>query len=106
MLVSGSDLYIYTGAGLIKADAAKNLTTVAKGLDGRANGIVKVSEREFILTNWSGFAYYINADGSSQELLNTSPQRIAAGINYYDPKSKTMYMTTDEHNTVVAFRVK
>jgi len=26
--------------------------------------------------------------------------------NLYDPKPRIMYVTTDEHNTVVAFRVK
>jgi hypothetical protein len=64
-----------------------------------------VNEREFIATSWGGFVYHIGADGPHQQLLNTSAQGIAAGINLYDPKSKTMYMTTDQHNTVIALRV-
>lgn len=106
VLVDGADLYVYTGEGLLKADAEKKLTTVAKGLDGRANGIVKVKDKEFILTNWGGIAYYVFADGSNQVLLDTREDRVAAGINLFDPKKRVMYMTTDQHNTVVAFSVK
>ncbi len=106
LLVSGSDLYVFTGEGLLKANAAKNLTTVSKNMDGRANGIMMVNDHEFIVTSWGGFVYHVNEDGSNNVLLDTSEKRIAGGINLYDPKSKTMYMTTDEHNTVIAFRVK
>lgn len=48
----------------------------------------------------------VNADGSNQVLLNTSAQGIPGGINLYEPQSRTMYMTTDQRNTVIAFRVK
>lgn len=106
LLFSGTDLYIFTGDGLLKFDAAKNKTTVSKGMDGRANGLVIIRDHEFIATSWGGYAYYVNADGSNQLLLDTSAQRIAAGINLYDAKTNTMYMTTDEHNVLIAFRVK
>jgi sugar lactone lactonase YvrE len=106
LVLSGNDLYVFTGEGLLRFDAAKNMTTVSTNMDGRANGLVMVNDHEFIATSWGGFAYYINQDGSNQLLLDTSNTRIAAGINLYDPKTKTMYMTTDEHNVVIAFRVK
>jgi len=37
LLFFGSDLYIFTGDGLLKFDASKNRTIVSKGMDGRAN---------------------------------------------------------------------
>lgn len=106
VLVSGTDLYVFTGAGLVKVDAAKNVTTVSANMDRRANGIVRIRDNEFILTTWGGIVYYVNADGSNQVLLDTTRDRIPAGINRYFPETNTMYMSTDEHNTLVAFRVK
>jgi DNA-binding beta-propeller fold protein YncE len=106
IVVAGRDLYVFTGDGLVKIDLAKTVTTVSRNMDGRANGLVMVNDREFIATSWGGVAYYVNADGSNQVLLDTTADRIAAGINLYDLKTRTMYMTTDEHNVVMAFRVK
>ncbi|MGC4043193.1 MAG: PQQ-dependent sugar dehydrogenase [Armatimonas sp.] len=106
LVLDGTDLYIYTGDGLIKADANKKLTTIAKGLDGRANGIVQVKKGEFILTSWGGIAYYVSADGTNRVLLDTQQSGIAAGINLYDPVKRIMYMTTDGHNTVIAYSLK
>lgn len=103
--LSGTDLYVYASEGLVKIDAQKNRTVVATGMDRRANGLQMVNEREFIATNWGGFVYYIKADGSHQVLLDTTADRVPAGINLFDPRTRTMYMTTDQHNTVVAFRV-
>jgi glucose/arabinose dehydrogenase len=106
LLVDGTGLYIYTGEGLLKADADKKVTTVAKGLDGRANGIARVKGKEFILTSWGGIAYYVSEDGSNQVLFDTRESRIAAGISLYDPGKRVMYMTTDGHNTVIAYSLK
>ncbi len=41
----GGDVYVFTGDGLMRADAEKNLATVSKGMDGRANGIVMQAHR-------------------------------------------------------------
>jgi glucose/arabinose dehydrogenase len=106
LLLDGTDLYMYTGEGLLKADADKKVTTVAKELDGRANGIARVKEKEFILTSWGGIAYHVSADGSHQVLLDTRESRIAAGINLYDPTKRVMYMTTDGNNTVIAYSLR
>ncbi|MCC6165563.1 MAG: ATP/GTP-binding protein [Acidobacteria bacterium] len=106
LVLSGTDLYVYTGEGLVKIDAQKNRTVVATGMDRRANGLQMVDGKEFLATNWGGFVYYISADGSHQVLLDTTADRVPGGINLYDPKTRTMYMTTDQHNTVVAYRVR
>ena len=106
VLVSGTDLFVFTGAGLVKIDGAKNVTTVSANMDQRANGIVKVRDNEFILTTWGGIVYHVNADGSNHVILDTTAGNIPAGINRYIPETNTMYMTTDQHNTVVAFRIK
>ena len=104
--LEGSDMYIFTADGLLKADADKNLTTFSDGMDERANGIVKVKDNEFILTCWGGVVYYVYADGSNQVLLDTREERIPGGINMYDKERRIMYMTTDQHNTVRAYKLK
>lgn len=47
-------LWVVHGDGLLKFDAAKTRTTVSTNMDGRANGIVMVKDREFIVTSWGG----------------------------------------------------
>ena len=106
LAIAGKDLYVFTGEGLLRIDPAKNTTVISKGMDGRANGLQMVNDREFLLTSWGGFVYYVNADGSNQLLLDTRAKGIPGGINLCEPKSRTMYMTTDQRNTVIAFRVK
>jgi hypothetical protein len=99
-------LYIDSGEGLLKADADEKVTTIARGWDGRANGIVRVKGMEFIQTSWGGIANSIFLDGSSQVLLDTRESRIAADTNLYDPSKRVMYLTTDSHNTVIAYSLR
>lgn len=106
LLSVGTDLYVLTAGNLVKADAAKNLTTLAKGMDNRMNGIQRVNDNEFLVTSWGGVLYYVNADGSHQVLLDTQKQQIPAGILYYDAKTKIVYMTSDQHNVLYAYRLK
>jgi sugar lactone lactonase YvrE len=106
ILLDESDMYIFTAEGLLKADASKTVTTVSKGMDRRANGIVKVAGKEFIVTCWGGHVYYVYFDGSNQLILDTSKDMIPAGINLYDPRNKIMYMTTDQHNVLIAYKLK
>lgn len=105
VLKDGDDFYVFTAAGLIKVDKQMNRTTITDGMDGRANGIVKIKEKEFFLTGWGGHAYYINADGKKEDLLNTSAQNIAAGMTAFDADKGIVYMSTDQHNTLCAFRI-
>lgn len=106
LLFVGDDLLVYTADGLLRFNPAKQKTIVAQGLDSRANGIVAVDARNYILTSWGGFVYWVGSDGSKQTLLDTSSSHIAAGINVYDAKTNMMYMTTDEHNVLMAFCVE
>jgi DNA-binding beta-propeller fold protein YncE len=106
LLSAGSDLYVLKGGSLIKADANKQVTTIAKGLDNQLNGITMVKPNEFIVTSWGGRMYYINADGTNQVLLDTRSKQIACGIVYYDPKKNIVYMTSDQDNVLYAFNIK
>jgi len=54
VLAVGTDLYILTNGSLQKADANKNLITVADGMDPSTDGIEMVKENEFIVSCWNG----------------------------------------------------
>lgn len=106
LLLKGTDLYIVSAGKLLKADKNKNITTVSEGMDERGNGVQMVKDNEFLVTCWSGLMYYVNADGSNQVLLDNREQQIPCGIMYYNPEKKIVYMTSDQHNVLFAYRVK
>lgn len=106
LLSDGSDIYILTAGNLVKADANKKLTTISTGMDRNTNGIQMLNDKEFLVTCWSGIFYYVNADGSNQVLLDNRSKEIPCGIIYYDPKTKIVYMTSDQHNVLYAYKVR
>ena len=106
MLAIGSDLYILTAGNLVKADKNKKVITLSKGMDQRLNGIQMVNKNEFIITSWGGVVYYVYEDGSNKILLDTREKRIPAGMIYFNPEKRVLYMTSDQHNIVYAFRLK
>ena len=89
-----------------KADKNKNLTTITSGMDGRTNGLQMVNENEFLVTCWSGMVYYVKADGTNEILLDMREERVPGGINLYDQKTGIMYMSTDQNNTICAYKLK
>ena len=106
------DLYVLTGAfqgpdagKLSKVSPDKSVTVIASGMDGRMNGLQKVKEGEFLASNWGGVLYYINADGTVETLRDTRDQNIPAGILYYNPKTEILYISSDQHNILYAFKL-
>ncbi|MFV0270772.1 MAG: hypothetical protein ACK5HZ_03680 [Macellibacteroides fermentans] len=106
LLSLGTDLYVLTAGNLIKVDKNKKMTTISTGMDHRMNGIQMVNDKEFVVTSWGGIMYYINADGTNQVLLDTRDKHIPCGIIYVHPKSKVIYMSSDQHNILYAFTIK
>ncbi len=91
---------------LIKVDKDKNITTVASGMNPMGNGLLKVADNEFIVSCWSGVAYYINADGTVDKLRDTREEHVPCGLMYYDKATSRLYMSTDECNRVLVFRLQ
>ena len=106
LLADGNDLFILADGLLLKADSEKNMTTLAEGIEGGADGIVKVNEYEFIVTGWEGIIYYISDSGVKKVLSDTRDEQINSADLGYNPADKIIYIPTFSKNSVVAYRLK
>ncbi|HEX7844272.1 MAG TPA: ATP-binding protein [Chitinophagaceae bacterium] len=101
----GNDLYIGAGKLFRKADAAKQLTTIAEVSQG-IDGIEPIGNGDFIVTAWQGYIWYVSANGKVETLLETHMlKRNTADIGY-DPEKRIMYLPTFNAKTVAAYRLK
>lgn len=106
LLAVGDDLYVLADGALQKADAKQQLTTLAKGIEGGADGIEMIAPHEFIVTGWAGTIYSAKADGSLQLLSDTRNEKMNAADLGYDPASKTIYIPVMSKNMIVAYTLK
>jgi hypothetical protein len=106
VMAVGTDLYVLTNGSLQKADAKKNLTTVADGMDPSTDGIEMVNDNEFIVSCWNGIVYYVKSDGSKQVLFDTREQKINSADIGYDTKNKIVYVPTFFKNSIYAYKLK
>ena len=106
VLVQGKNLYVLNSGEVLKADAKGNLQKVAEGLESRTDGIENIKGKDFIVSCWSGVVYYVNADGSSEQLLDTREQKINSADIGYDRKNRIVYVPTFFKNSVVAYQLK
>ena len=106
LLSDGNDLYILADGKLMKADNEKNLTTLAEGIEGGADGIVKINENEFIVTGWEGVIYHISNSGVKRVVSDTRDEQINSADLGYNPADKIIYIPTFSKNSVVAYRLK
>jgi hypothetical protein len=104
---SKSILILIADSGtLLKLSADKKLTVLAEGMDKSTDGIEQLKPGEYIVSSWAGVVYYIKVDGSRQELLNTSADKINSTDISYDSVKKIAYVPTFMNNSVVAYQLK
>ena len=101
----GSDLYILTGTGVLKAGADKKTLTVAPMQIG-GDGIEPVGNGDYIVSCWVGLIYYLNKDGKMETLLDTREQKRNSADIGYDPATRTVYVPTFLKKSVVAYKLK
>ena len=106
LLSIDDDLYLLVKGTLWKANKSKTLSKIAEGMDESTDGIEQDSKKNFIVSCWSGIIYYVKADGSKQELLDTRAEKINAADIGFDAKSNVLYVPTFFKNKVVAYRLK
>jgi sugar lactone lactonase YvrE len=102
LALDNGSLYIVSFAtgNSFKLSADKKLTPFTKVIEG-ADGIVPVGKDEYLVSNWNGEVYYVDAKGA-KKLLDTKDKVNAADIEY-DAKTKTLYVPTFFANSVDAY---
>jgi sugar lactone lactonase YvrE len=106
VLMRGDDFYLLDAGGMYKMNKDKSLTMITDGMDGGTDGIENISGNDFIISCWQGVVWYVNADGSKQQLLDSRGDKKNTADIGMDAKNKIIYVPTFWRNTIVAYRVK
>ena len=106
VLMRGDDFYLLDAGGMFKMNKDKTLTKITDGMDGGTDGIENISGNDFIVSCWQGVVWYVNADGSKQQLLDSRGDKKNSADIGIDAKNKIVYVPTFWRNTIVAYRVK
>ena len=107
LLFETDRLLIGNGDGsLLSLNPATNqLSTIARGMGG-IDGIVALGNKTYMVTEWGGKIWYIQADGKTELKLDTSSQKINSADIGYNPATKMLFVPTFFHNTVKAYSLK
>jgi len=105
VLIRGDDFYLLDAGGMYKMNKDKTLTKITDGMDGGTDGIENISGNDFIVSCWQGVVWYVKADGSKQQLLDSRPDKKNSADIGLDAKNKIVYVPTFWRNTIVAYRV-
>ena len=106
VLAHKDDLYLLDAGGMYKLNKDKTLSMITDGMEGGTDGIENVSGNDFIISCWQGVVWYVNGDGSKQQLLDSRPEKKNAADIGFDPQKKIVYVPTFWRNSVVAYQVK
>lgn len=106
LLTVNSDLYVAGSTTFQKVNVKKEITKIADGFESGLDGIVMVAKNEFVLSNYKGILYYVNADGTNQLLLDSRANRIMANDIAYNSKTRTLYVPSFGTNRIIAYKLK
>jgi len=106
VLARQDDLYLLDAGGMYKLNKDKTLSMITDGMEGGTDGIENVSGNDFIISCWQGVIWYVNGDGSKQQLLDSRPEKKNSADIGFDAKNKIVYVPTFWRNSVVAYQVK
>ena len=101
----GEDLFIGAGKYFLKAGRNKEITKIAELPQG-IDGIEPVGNGDYILTSWSGYIFYLGANGKQETLLDTHLEKKNTADIGYDPVKKILYVPTFNEKTVVPYSLK
>ena len=104
LLFENGQLLIGNGDGsLLSMDpATKKLTTVAK-VTGGIDGIVALGNKQYMVTEWGGKIWHVQAGGKTELKMDTSKEKINSADIGYNPTTNVLFVPTFFHNTVKAY---
>jgi hypothetical protein len=100
----GDELFLLTGAGVLKAGPEKKRVTIAP-MEIGGDGIEPLGNGDYIVSCWVGLIYYLGKDGKMQMLLDTREQKRHTADIGYNSKDKIVYVPTFFSKSVVAYKV-
>jgi sugar lactone lactonase YvrE len=106
VLIDGNDLFILDAGSLYKVEKDKKLTKLAEGMEGGTDGVEHVTGKDYIVSCWAGSIWYVNGNGTKQNLLDTRAQKINTADIGYDAKNRIVYVPTFFKNSLVAYELK
>ena len=98
------ELYIGAGKSFIKANAQKEITHIAE-IPESIDGIEPTGNGDFILSAWTGYIYYLSADGNIETILDTHLKKKNTADIGYDKEKKILYVPTFFAKTVTAYKL-
>lgn len=99
------NLYVATSKDVYKVDGSKKQTSIGL-IDQGGDGIEPVGNGDWIGSAWSGYIYYLYANGKRDLMLDTHEQKINTADIGYDPKKKIVYVPTFFKKSIIAYRLK
>jgi len=105
ILTVGQDVYVAGTNIFQKVSANKEITLIGNGYENGLDGIVKLNDDGFILSNYRGIIYYVSPKGEKQILLDTREIKIMANDISFDSKSNTLFVPSFATNRIVAYRL-
>ncbi len=106
VLAHNDDFYLLDAGGMYKLNKDKTLSKITDGMEGGTDGIENVSGNDFIVSCWQGVVWYVNGDGTKQQLLDSRPQNKNSADIGFDAQKKIVYVPTFWRNSIVAYQVK
>jgi hypothetical protein len=101
----GRDL-VYAEANVLKkADPQKRIIQIAEVPHG-IDGIEPVGNGDYIVTDWSGYIFYVTAGGQVETLLESHKEKMNTADISFDPIRRIMYVPTFYAKKIVAYRLK
>lgn len=105
LLAADGVLYVLSAGRLLAVDDQKKITVIASGLEKSTDGLVQLSENEFIVTSWAGVIYSVKKDGTVKQLEDLRASKINTADVGYNPKTRMLYVPTFWKNKVIAYHV-
>ena len=101
----GDDLYIGEGKSFVKANGQKQLTKIVE-LPQPIDGIEPVGNGDFICSAWSGYIFYVYADGHFDLMLDSHLEKMNTADIGYDPTKRIVFVPTFLAKKIVAYSLK
>lgn len=98
------ELVIGAGKDFLRANEQKKVTKIAD-VPQPIDGIEPVGNGDFIVTAWSGWVFYVQANGTVTTLLETHEQKKNTADIGYDPVKRIIYVPSFNGKTVAAYRL-